>query len=314
MKSADEVGNDFDEYAKAWPEQNYGLEVAFRPGRGLIRDADSAAVRLPGDEWGDARALRDDYALLVDKLALPPQVDVLEIGAGGGRSTEALLDVLGDRAGTYHVIDVSEAVVDILRSRVTRPLDIHVVSDVDVSMLEDCCVDLVLAQSSWSHISLYDQYRYLRDLRRVLKEGAPIVVSGLFLVGAGDPWTWNRFRRRVYQIDHGISGVYHEFTSISFVAEMLTRLGYEDIVVFAHGFVARRGQLVGDQHRARLPNGIRYAYQTSLETWLRTGATVRAYLPPTAPRPQPRLVRAARARLGRARRRVARLVRRPDGV
>lgn len=282
MKSADEVGKDFDQYAKAWSEQGYALEVQYGV-EGLVRDPASSDVQLPGDEWGDANLLRDHYTALVRKLALPESVTVLEIGAGGGRSTAALLDVLGDRVRDYHVIDVADAFVDTLRSRVDRPLDIHIVSDVDVSMLEDRSIDLVIAQSSWSHINLYDQYRYLRDLRSKMKHRAPIVVSGLFVLGLADGWTWNRFRRRVHQIDTRASGVYHEVTSVGMIAEMLARLGYEDAVVFGHGFAARRGSLVLDQYHAELPQGIDYGYRTSFVDWLASPTVVPGHLPPEPP-------------------------------
>jgi len=280
MKSAGDVGKDFDEYAKAWAEQKYELEVEGTV-EGVVR-AGTDAVQLPGDEWGDAKILRDSYAAMVDRLKLPSSVNVLEIGAGGGRSTAALLEVLGDRAGDYHVIDVADAFVDTLRGRVKRPLDIHIVSDVDVSMIDDSSLDLAIAQSSWSHINLYDQYRYLRDLRSKLKHRAPVVVSGLFIIGLADGWTWNRFRRRVYQIDHGISGVYHEFISVGMLAEMLARLGYEDVVIFAHGFTARRGKLVDDAFVPEFPKGIRYGYADNLTTWLKDGVATTAVLPPTA--------------------------------
>src|SRR5258707_14038468 len=118
MKSAGEVGKDFEEYAKAWADQNYGLEVEYSA-EGLVRVPRSTAVQLPGDEWGDAQKLRHQYTAIVRRLALPASVNVLEIGAGGGRSTAALLDVLGGRAGTYHVIDVADAFVDTLRGRVS---------------------------------------------------------------------------------------------------------------------------------------------------------------------------------------------------
>lgn len=284
MKKASDVGRDFDKYAEEWAEQEYGLEVRFT-GDKVERAADSVAVQRPGDEWGDAGALREQYRALVERLKLPETVNVLEIGAGGGRSTGALLEVLGDRAGDYHVIDVADVFVDTLRKRVTRPLEIHIVSDVDVSMVPENSIDFALAQSSWSHINLYDQYRYLRDLRNVLKPNAPVVVNGLFVLGLADDWTWNRFRRRVYQVDREIEGVYHEFTSVGAVTEMLTRLGYKDITVFPHGFMARRGKLRQDQYTASLPSGLGYGYAANFDTWMATGRTERDVLPAGAPGP-----------------------------
>lgn len=285
MKRASDVGRDFDKYAEEWAEQGYRLEVGYS-GSGVERDEGSDAVQRPGDEWGDASVLREQYGALVERLKLPESVNVLEIGAGGGRSTGALLEVLGDRASTYHVIDVADAFVETLRRRVTRPLEIHIVSDVDVSMVPESSIDFVLAQSSWSHINLYDQYRYLRDLRNVLKHNAPVVVSGLFVLGLADDWTWNRFRRRVHQIDREIEGVYHEVTSVGALTEMLARLGYKDITVFPHGFMARRGKLRNDQYAADLSSGIGYGYSADFADWLATGRTVRCMLPAVVPDPR----------------------------
>ena len=279
MKRPSDVGRDFDEYAKAWAEKDYQMEVGYSAD-GVVRDASSTGVQHAGDEWGDLDVLRQQYQALVDRLRLPPTVNVLEIGAGGGRSTVALLDVLGDRVAGYHVIDVADGFVDTLRGRVTRELEIHIVEDIDVSMIESSSIDLVLAQSSWSHINLYDQYRYLRDLRRVMREGAPIVVSGLFALGVANDWTWNRFRRRVDQIDKGIGGVYHEFTSIGAVAEMLVRLGYEDVVLFGNAFVARRGQMAGNQHHASLA-GLSFRFRAVFSDWLADGRSLAAALPPS---------------------------------
>jgi len=266
VKTPDEVGRDFNEYAKAWAEQGYGLEVEWT-GDGIVRAEGSDDVKRPGDEWGSPDALRRDYAGLIKKFGLSGDVNVVEIGAGGGRSTQVLLDLLGDQNGEYHVIDVADVFVDTLRQRISRPLDIHIVTDVDTSFLTKNSIDLVLAQSSWSHISFYDQYRYLRDLRFALKKGAPIVVSGLFVIGTGDDWTWNRYRRRVYQIDHRIEGVFHEFTSMSLLAEMLNRLGYTDIVIFNHGFTARRGSLIDDQFTKEVSN-MTFRYVPTLPGWL----------------------------------------------
>jgi predicted O-methyltransferase YrrM len=287
MKTPNEVGRDFNEYAQRWAEHEYAMEVAWTSG-GIVRDDKSAEVQRPGDEWGSPAALRAEYQGLVQKFNLTDSVNVVEIGAGGGRSTQVLLDALGDAANEYHVIDVADVFVDTLRQRIQRPLDIHIVSDVDTTFLEADSIDLVLAQSSWSHIGLYDQYRYLRDLRFAMKKGAPIVVHGLFVVGAGDDWTWNRFRRRVFQIDHQIEGVYHEFTSVSMIAEMLTRLGYTDIVIFPRGFVARRGNLVGDQHRMSV-DSIKYRWVSTFDGWLEGENGVASSVPtqPPATRPLP---------------------------
>jgi SAM-dependent methyltransferase len=243
MKTPDQVGKDFDEYARRWRPADYTMEGGWDGQQLAAREDKQAEVRLPGDEWGGLDDLKRVYASLFARL-LPSDrpVNVLEIGAGGGRSTRAVLDVLGPRAHDYHVVDVSAAFVSVLKERIDRAIEVHVVSDVDLSALPQDHFDLCLAQSSWSHIGMYDQYRYLRDLRGVLAHGAPLVVNGQFLLGLGDDWAWNRFRRRVYQIEHTVEGVFHEFTGSSALVEQLFRLEYDIEVVHDHGFVARRRQ------------------------------------------------------------------------
>ncbi len=239
-KTPGEVGRDFDEYARRWQSAGYRMEESW-DGSEMTRS--DAAVRFPGDEWGEIADLISLYELLFDRL-LPgtETIDVLEIGAGGGRSTQAVLEVLGERIGEYHVVDVSEVFVSVLEERIDRPIEVHVLDDVRLDELPTNKFRLCLAQSSWSHISLYDQYLYLRDLRRVLAYDCPLVVNGQFLLGVANDWTWDRFRRRVYQLEHGLEGVFHEFTGVGILVEMLRRLEWSIEVVHGSGFVARRGQ------------------------------------------------------------------------
>lgn len=277
VKRPGEVGKDFDDYATAWRAEAYTMEAGADGPTLLKDDSRREEVQRAGDEWGAQERLRALYEPLFARLLgssnRPASINVVEIGAGGGRSTAALIDVLGDQVGDYHVVDVSQAFTKVLAERIQRPIDIHVVDDVDLSALPTDHFHLCLAQSSWSHVSLYDQYRYLRELRRVMRHGAPVVVSGVFLLGAGDDWTWNRFRRRVHQIDQGISGVYHEVNSMDAVAEMLTRLEYEIEVVASHGFVARARQRNPKANIAEL-DGQRVSYPSArdLAQWLEAGA------------------------------------------
>lgn len=273
MKTPREVGQDFDEYARRWSKTQYGMEGGWDGQQLVVRDEDQDQLQHPGDEWGDLQGLVSLYGLLFDRL-LPAggDLNVIEIGAGGGRSTKAALDCLGERVKDYHVVDVSAAFLAVLEARIDRPVTTHVVSDVDLQALPTSYFQLCLAQSSWSHIGLYDQYRYLRDLRRVMDHQAPIVVNGQFQLGLGDDWTWNRFRRRVYQAEHGIEGVFHEFTSNSALVELLVRLEYDIEVVHNSGFVARRGQGNPDASVAKLDKALSYPYLPSLVDFARGAA------------------------------------------
>lgn len=280
MKSPGEVGADFDDYALRWRKEDYGLESG-HTGHGVTRDASrSDMVQCPGDEWGDVAPLRDAYRSLIERFGpKSSSVNVVEIGAGGGRSTAVMLELLGSRCEEYHIVDVSTGFVKVLRERIERPLDIHIVDDIDLGELPADHFDICLAQSSWSHINLYDQYRYLRELRRVLRPNGVVYVNGQFLIGVGNDWTWDRFRRRVYQIDHGTKGVFHEFTSVSALAEMLTRLGYETCCINTAGFVARRGPLRIDRGGNPLDGPITFPFNPSPHDFLRTGRVEMTSLP-----------------------------------
>jgi SAM-dependent methyltransferase len=264
-KTPGDVGRDFDEYARRWQSAGYQMEKSW-DGSEMTRS--DAAVRFPGDEWGEITDLIRLYEPLFERL-LPGSgsIDVLEIGAGGGRSTQAVIEVLGERIGEYHVVDVSEVFVSVLRERIDRPVEIHVIADVRLDGLPTNKFQLCLAQSSWSHISLYDQYLYLRDLRRVLAYDTPFVVNGQFMLGVSNDWTWDRFRRRVYQLEHHMEGVYHEFTGVGVLVEALRRLEWNIEVVHGSGFVARRGQANPAAFVQNLPGPLSFPYLPTLHEY-----------------------------------------------
>ncbi len=240
MKTPKSVGADFDSYAEAWAQEGYEME-AEGDGSGMKRDP-NAEVTFAGDEWGKQDILVEHYRPLFERYLPDGPVNFLEIGAGGGRATEIVLSLLGDRLERYTIVDVSKKFTDIIAARIDFDFEMVIVDDVDLTKLPQSTFDFCLSQSCWSHVSLYDQYRYLRDLRRVLKYGAPVAVFGQFLLGVANDWTFNRFKRRVHQIDQGIEGVYHEFTSISTLSEGLNRLEYDIDVIYNSGFIARRNQ------------------------------------------------------------------------
>ncbi|HEY6628335.1 MAG TPA: class I SAM-dependent methyltransferase [Acidimicrobiia bacterium] len=262
VKKPGEVGKDFDDYARKWAADSYKMEKAW-DGSGVAHSDE--ALAYPGDEWGGIDDLIALYANLFPKI-LPgsDKVSVLEIGAGGGRSTRAVVEVLGDRIDEYHVVDVSQIFVNVLRERIEQPIEVHLVDDVDLGGLPKNGFQLCLAQSSWSHINMYDQYRYLRDLRAVLTFGAPLVVNGQFLLGLGNDWAWNRFRRRVYQAEHHVEGVFHEMTGVGVIVEQLVRLEYDIELIHDAGFIARRRQANPLSHLASLTAQIEFPYLPGL--------------------------------------------------
>ncbi|MEZ5928556.1 MAG: class I SAM-dependent methyltransferase [Parvularculaceae bacterium] len=224
MKDASSVGSDFDVYAKHWKSSEMGLEVG-GDAEG-IKTVDSEEVKRAGDEWGAQQQLLAIYKPLFEKYIPNGDANFLEIGPGGGRfrmrhqpSRRAPERLSGDRRLREYV--------KVAQERVGDRVHFNIIDKVDLSALPADHFDFCLAQSSWSHINLYDQLRYLRELRRIMKVGAPVTVIGQFIVGLGDDWTWNRIRNRIEKQESGRRGIFHEVIGVSMLAEFLTRFGYD---------------------------------------------------------------------------------------
>ena len=235
------VGRSFDQYARHWSKQRYRMHVGDDKGRELVDDSKDHLLNRPGDEWGEQVRLATVYRDLVPRLIGSDPIVVLEIGSGAGRLTEVMKNEFDGLIQKYYALDVSREMTRILRQRMAgwKKLKTHVVKDVDLSMFPDRHFDLCLSQSAWSHINFYDQYRYLRDLRRVMKQNAPLACFGICFMGVKSDWHWQLFCKRVYQIEHGIKGVYHEFIGQSQFAEMALRLGWEIDRLKPNNFVLR---------------------------------------------------------------------------
>ena len=274
MKDASSVGSDFDVYAKHWKSSEMGLEVG-GDAEG-IKTVDSEEVKRAGDEWGAQQQLLAIYKPLFEKYIPNGDANFLEIGPGGGRASECVISLLDERLKDYQAIDVSREYVKVAQERVGDRVHFNIIDKVDLSALPADHFDFCLAQSSWSHINLYDQLRYLRELRRIMKVGAPVTVIGQFIVGLGDDWTWNRIRNRIEKQESGRRGIFHEVIGVSMLAEFLTRFGYTIDIIFRNGFVARNGG-PGDDLLS-LSEPLRFPYAADLKD-LFTDATEIVTLP-----------------------------------
>ena len=96
---------------------------------------------------------------------------------------------------------------------------------------------------------------------------APLVVNGLFMLGLGNDWSWDRFRRRVYQSEHDMEGVFHEFTGVAAVVEQLKRLQYRIDLVHQAGFIARRIEANADASLQTLDESLSYPYLCRLNDY-----------------------------------------------
>ncbi len=205
-KTQADVGKDFDAYAKKWQKVGYDLEIKGDHGQLLGREK-SEAVKRPGDEWGLQSDLRDVYVQLYKKFHKPGG-NVLEIGSGAGRLTEVALDDNRETISEYHTLDPSSEMTKHLRER-TKPGNVKLINHIGGSAYLESLpkkhFGLAYSQSCWSHINLYDQYLYLRDLRKVIAPGGVFFVNGIFMIGGCTDWTFDRFKRRVGQHEAGTS-------------------------------------------------------------------------------------------------------------
>jgi SAM-dependent methyltransferase len=235
MKRIDEVGKDFDSYVEKWSVEKYQGNK-FSTGPKVEHE-----LSFPGDEWGEKKKLIDNYEPIFRKCVGKNPARVLEIGAGAGRLTSVLLENFEDKIEHIHTVDVSETMTNELIKRIGNhpKLTTHVIKDHNLPFEPDS-FDLIVSQSCWSHINQYHQYIYLRDLRKVITKGGYLVVLGVFLTGFGVDWTWDNFRRRIYQIDHNMEGINHEFIGGTQLGECLARLAWKTRAFFPNnGFIAQ---------------------------------------------------------------------------
>jgi SAM-dependent methyltransferase len=122
-----------------------------------------------GEEWNASaewkQALIDDVLL----PTIPPGGTLLEIGAGGGRWSEVLVP----RAERTILVDVTPAVLEICRERLSEHSDVKYVLShgSDLPGVEDGSVDAIWSFDVFVHIAPADQARYLDEISRALRPG-----------------------------------------------------------------------------------------------------------------------------------------------
>jgi ubiquinone/menaquinone biosynthesis C-methylase UbiE len=128
------------------------------------------------------RQLRDRIVELARPAAGQTAVDV---GAGTGLLTLAL----AERGVRVWAVDISPSMCDYLRAKVTSAgLDgVHpVVSSARSLPLVDGCVDLVVSNYCFHHLSNADKRRALAEAHRVLRPGGRLVFADMmFALGLG---------------------------------------------------------------------------------------------------------------------------------
>lgn len=93
---------------------------------------------------------------------------ICDIGCGTGNLTVALLKILGPD-GHVAAIDISPAMIEIARQKITDPRAQFLVETSDDMPFKDSCFHRVFCLSVWPHLEDYP--RHISEFQRVLKPG-----------------------------------------------------------------------------------------------------------------------------------------------
>jgi SAM-dependent methyltransferase len=127
-----------------------------------------------GEEWN--ASLEWKRGLIDDVLArwVPEGGAVLEIGPGGGRWSQPLLE----RAARLILVDVSERPLELCRERFAAAGNVEYVlsGGAELPGVADGSVDAVWSFDVFVHIAPADQASYLAEIARVLAPGGVAVI------------------------------------------------------------------------------------------------------------------------------------------
>lgn len=130
----------------------------------------------------DGRLFKDnkhktEFILTVDYIDkyLKKGMKILELGAGTG----AYSLFYAQKGYEVHALEPVEKNLDILKSKVTKDMDIHPVlgNALDLSMYEDDSFDMVLCLGPMYHLEGEDREKCLEEIVRVTKENGLIYLA-----------------------------------------------------------------------------------------------------------------------------------------
>ena len=122
-----------------------------------------------GEEWTVSPKWKQS---LIDEVMLKyikSEKTILEIGPGGGRWTEALLQI----AKHLVLVDLSDRCIEVCKQRFAncRNISYFVNNGTDLSFISDDSVDFIWSFDVFVHINLKDIDHYLQQFSRILRSG-----------------------------------------------------------------------------------------------------------------------------------------------
>ena len=129
-----------------------------------------------GDQWGTPQS-KPALQSVIDSWLLPfvgPGQTILEIGPGGGRWTQYLLN-----ARALHCVDINEVMLDYIIERFGHPAHLHPYQSAgsDLPALEPGAVDFVFSFGTFVHLEATEITAYLNNLRPLLHAGSNVILQ-----------------------------------------------------------------------------------------------------------------------------------------
>ncbi|MDH3688937.1 MAG: class I SAM-dependent methyltransferase [Gammaproteobacteria bacterium] len=143
-----------------------------------------AASQHLGDEWNSPESIGIDapanrIVCHLDETVFAPFLGkpntILEIGSGGGRFSEILLP----KCRKLILSDTSSSMLKLVRRRFSGvdKVEFLLLDGLGLSGLSDQSVDAAFSYDVFIHMQHWDIYRYLCELRRVIKPGGKAIVQ-----------------------------------------------------------------------------------------------------------------------------------------
>ena len=122
-----------------------------------------------GEKWTESEAWKDSVIHEVLRPRVPEGSDVLEVGPGAGRWTEALVEL----GGSVTLVDISSRCIEICRDRFghLEGVSLYLTSGSDLSFIDDERIDVVWSFDVFVHLAIADIKGYIWEFARVLGLG-----------------------------------------------------------------------------------------------------------------------------------------------
>ena len=151
-----------------------------------------------GEEWSRDEAWKQSVIHSFIDRYIPASSSILEIGPGGGRWTEVLLE----RASSYIGVDISASCIDACRARFADKDNarFEVGSGSDLQVVPSSSIDALWSFDVFVHINRSEVEKYAEEFDRVLKPGAIAIIHHGTVGGALGGWRSNLTQEAMTEI------------------------------------------------------------------------------------------------------------------